>query len=271
MPCYGRAQALQLRRRRNTQPAETPRRKDTVRKAYIGMVFLLPMLAALALFAMPASAQNPTLSQLRSQLRVTKQHQHTAVEKAKLAAADLSAALALKAEADGDALATDGAAATERLQTSAPAEITTTLLADGVVTDQEIVALQQAVANKRAVANRWTKKTRALQRRIQRRVNIQRWNKTGNWWPLIKIAGQRYRVDPTNLRQMMMLESGGNRYAGSTYRGLFQYYPRTWRGTWNPWRHQSIYNGWAQIRATAYALQKGMGPSQWPHTYRMAF
>jgi hypothetical protein len=28
---------------------------------------------------------------------------------------------------------------------------------------------------------------------------------------------------------------------------------------------------WAQIRATALALSKGMGPSQWPNTYPMSF
>ena len=70
---------------------------------------------------------------------------------------------------------------------------------------------------------------------------------------------------------MMMLESGGRRSAGSRYKGLYQYYPGTWYGDWNPWRHESIYDGWAQIRATAYALGRGMGPSQWPYTYPMAF
>ena len=70
---------------------------------------------------------------------------------------------------------------------------------------------------------------------------------------------------------MMMLESGGRRAVGGMYKGLFQYHPSTWAGSWNPWRRESISNGWAQIRATAYALRKGMGPSQWPNTYPMAF
>ena len=43
------------------------------------------------------------------------------------------------------------------------------------------------------------------------------------------------------------------------YKGLFQYYPATWSGSWNPWRRHSIFDGWAQIRATAYALSRGMG------------
>jgi hypothetical protein len=70
---------------------------------------------------------------------------------------------------------------------------------------------------------------------------------------------------------MMMLESGGRRTVGGMFKGLFQYYPSTWAGSWNPWRHESIYNGWAQIRATAYALSRGMGPGHWPNTYPMAF
>jgi len=69
----------------------------------------------------------------------------------------------------------------------------------------------------------------------------------------------------------MMAESGGRRYAGTTYKGLFQYYPGTWRASWNPWGDESIYNGWAQIQATAYAIDRGMGPSNWPATYPAAF
>jgi hypothetical protein len=102
-------------------------------------------------------------------------------------------------------------------------------------------------------------------------VRIQRWNRSGQWKPLIEIAGRRYGVSATGLYRMMMLESGGARTAGCMHKGLFQYCPGTWTGSWNPWRHQSIYDGWAQIRATAYALSKGMGPGQWPHTYPMAF
>jgi len=78
-------------------------------------------------------------------------------------------------------------------------------------------------------------------------------------------------VSPVGLKRMMVLESGGRSRLGGTYIGLFQYHPGTWRGTWNPWRRLSIYDGWAQIRATAYALHKGMGPSQWPNTYPRAF
>ena len=78
-------------------------------------------------------------------------------------------------------------------------------------------------------------------------------------------------MSTAGLYRMMMLESGGSRTIGGTYKGLFQYYPSTWSGSWNPWRGESIYNGWAQIRATAYALSRGMGRSQWPNTYPMAF
>ena len=88
---------------------------------------------------------------------------------------------------------------------------------------------------------------------------------------LIAIAAAKYGVSARGLHRMMMLESGGRRTAGTLYKGLFQYHPSTWRASWNPWRRQSIFDGWAQIRATAYAIRRGMGPSQWPNTYRMAF
>ena len=67
--------------------------------------------------------------------------------------------------------------------------------------------------------------------------------------------------------RMMMRESGGRRYAGSTFKGLFQYHPGTWTASWNPWRHDSIYDGSSQIFATAYAVHRGWGPRMWPNTY----
>jgi hypothetical protein len=71
---------------------------------------------------------------------------------------------------------------------------------------------------------------------------------------------------------MMMLESGGEPgVVGGPYKGLFQFTTGEWARHWNPWRDESIFNGWAQIRACALALSKGMGPGQWPNTYPMAF
>ena len=145
------------------------------------------------------------------------------------------------------------------------------LLADGVVTADEVAAQQARSVRAGKLARRWTVKVQRLQRRLRTLQQIAEWNRRGQWKPLIEIAGKKYGVSTAGLYRMMMLESGGSRTIGSTYKGLFQYYPSTWSGSWNPWRHESIYNGWAQIRATAYALSRGMGRSQWPNTYPMAF
>jgi len=56
-----------------------------------------------------------------------------------------------------------------------------------------------------------------------------------------------------------------------SYLGLYQHSPSTWRGNWNPWRDRSIYDGVAQIWATATAIHRGYGPDMWPNTYPAAF
>lgn len=241
-----------------------------MRKVVLGLLLILTMLATSAVFATVASAQELTLQQLRAKLRTARQQQKLASQRAQLASANLSAALALQNDAGAGTLGgVDAAAVDDRVQSTSG--IMTTIMADGTVTDDEIAALQKRATAKKRLAQRWSVKVRVLKQRVDRRVQIQRWNNRGNWRPLIKIASKRYHVNSSSLHRMMMLESGGRRYAGTMYRGLFQYHPATWRASWNPWRRYSIYNGWAQIQATAYAIRKGMGPSQWPHTYRMAF
>ena len=141
------------------------------------------------------------------------------------------------------------------------------VLADQSISQAEVDQLQQAVAARRAAVRRWEERAQTLLRRLRIRL----WNRSGEWLPLIRIAAARYRVSADGLYRLMQLESGGNRYAGRTYKGLFQYYPGTWRGSWNPWRGNSIYDGWSQIRATAYAIHRGMGPGHWPNTYPRAF
>ena len=50
----------------------------------------------------------------------------------------------------------------------------------------------------------------------------------------------------------------GSSASGKFY-GLYQYALVTWRGDWNPWRGASVFDGGAQIKATAVAVKKGMG------------
>ncbi len=145
------------------------------------------------------------------------------------------------------------------------------LLADGIVTQEEMAGLEARAANWRRLVRRLRRRENALQSRVAERRQIAGWNRRGAWRPLIKIAAKRYHISAGGLYRLMMCESGGRRYAGRTYKGLFQYYPGTWRASWNPWRSLSIYNGWAQIQATALAIRRGMGPGHWPNTYPIAF
>ncbi|NLG64479.1 MAG: hypothetical protein GX537_02595 [Actinobacteria bacterium] len=95
------------------------------------------------------------------------------------------------------------------------------------------------------------------------------------WWPLIHEAAERNGISATGLYRLMMIESGGNSSviggAGDQFCGLFQYYPATWEASWNPWRKESIFNGAAQIKATALAIKMGKGPAWWGPCYEWAF
>ena len=96
---------------------------------------------------------------------------------------------------------------------------------------------------------------------------------TGSWMPVIRAAAERHHLSAAALYRMMRLESGGRARAvgGGLFLGLFQYYPPTWKAAWNPFRSYSIFNGGAQIWATAYAIHRGWARHMWPNTYRMAF
>ena len=252
---------------------------------------------AIGIVAAPAVAGQRTLPQLKQQLRLAEQLRQRARERARVAAMSVAGARELYAltGTTGGLTAPEPTATPSPDPTASPTpEPTATpspepgvtalvlpagmsqtlaarLLADGIVTADEVSALQTRLAASRTLAHRWAVKARTLHRQVRHLAQIRGWNRSGQWKPLIEIAGRKYGVSPAGLYRMMMLESGGRRSAGSRYKGLYQYYPGTWYGDWNPWRHESIYDGWAQIRATAYALGRGMGPSQWPYTYPMAF
>ena len=95
----------------------------------------------------------------------------------------------------------------------------------------------------------------------------------GQWWPIIKRAAAANGVSADGLYRLMMAESGGSAtiVGPGGYHGLYQYSLTTWRGTWNPYRSASIYDGEAQIKASALAISKGWGPSFWPTTFGWAF
>lgn len=233
-----------------------------MRKAYVALLLVLTMLCTAAVFAPSATANVHTIDELKAMLAHAKGRQKEAVAKAAIATANLEGALLLRGGLD------DLTELPELMNDTLP----TRLLADQVVSDTEIAGLEKTLAAKRNAVATWTKKVKGLKARLKLRLQIEQWNRTHTWWPLIKIACAKYDdVDPQCLHRMMILESDGQPGLGGPYQGLFQYSYTTWESKWNPWRHLSIYDGWAQIRATALAIHKGMGPSQWPNTYRMAF
>lgn len=272
-------------------------------------ILLLISTFALVAFASPvtaAAAEAPTLTELRAQLRQTRQSLERARQTLTVARTDLTETQAVLAAVGGVPLITDGTAAsgtdvtTDPVTTDPTTDPATTsadsgtvpasgdadlaaliaamdpllaarLMADGVIAEDEIAALEARVAKWRAIVRRVRSVENTLEARVALRLQIADWNRRGAWRPLIEIAARRYGVDPDGLYRLMMYESGGRRYAGTTYKGLFQYHPGTWAAGWNPWRSESIFNGWAQIRATAYAIGRGMGPSNWPSTYPLAF
>jgi hypothetical protein len=80
-------------------------------------------------------------------------------------------------------------------------------------------------------------------------------------WMVEAKAMYPYPQSVDKMYRVMICESSGNPRAvgaGGLYYGLFQYYTPTWRGSWNPYRNQSIYDAKAQIFATAKAWSIGM-------------
>jgi hypothetical protein len=250
-----------------------------------GIALILFLLVVVAVAAAPAAAKTST-AKLRSELRGARRELHDARARLTSARADLAAAQATLAaqaagDAAGDAVTTAPVPSSGDVQPATgsdasgetPTDPTWTEAVPGViaVTSADVESLEGRVARLRRVVRRWRHKVQVLAARVRRREQIAEWNRRGNWRPLIGIAARRYRISAGGLYRLMQYESGGNRYAGSTYKGLFQYHPGTWRGGWNPLRGESIYNGWAQIRATALAIRSGRGRSMWPNTYPRAF
>ncbi len=95
---------------------------------------------------------------------------------------------------------------------------------------------------------------------------------SGPWWPQIRSAAAAQGIWAEGLYRLMNAESGGSAtVSNGVDDGLFQYAVGTWKGSWNPWRAASIFDGGAQIKATALAVHLGYGPSWWPSTYAWAF
>ena len=105
------------------------------------------------------------------------------------------------------------------------------------------------------------------------RETLAMFEKSGTWRPLIERAAKKYGISADGLYRLMMMESAGKARAvgAGRFYGLFQYSLVTWRDDWNPWRSESVFDGSAQIEASAYAVKKGFGRSLWGNTFPVAF
>jgi hypothetical protein len=243
-----------------------------VRLRTLTIALAIAVLAAVMLAA-PAFAKDPSVPQVKKWLGHARQVRQRAGERAAVAAADLAGAKELYAQTSAAASTTPAPAAGVL---APPAGMDQTvaagLLADGVVTADEVAALQTRLTTAQHKVHRWDLRARKLKRRLHELRQIAAWNERSQWKPLIAIASQRYHVSAAGLTHMMTLESNGQRRADSgPYHGLFQFMDREWAMSWNEWRDHSIYDGWSQIQLAAKCISRGMGPSIWPLTYRMSF
>lgn len=89
-------------------------------------------------------------------------------------------------------------------------------------------------------------------------------------WMIEAKAMYPYPQTIDKMYRVMMCESSGNPNAKGgkgAWLGLFQYAPSTWRGSWNPYRNNSIYDAKSQIFATAKAWSIRM-QSHWSCYYK---
>jgi len=243
-----------------------------VRFRTLTIALAIAMLAAVMLAA-PAFAKDPSVPQVTKWLGHARHARQRAGDRAAAAAADLAGAKELYAATNAAAGTTPAPAAGV---VTPPAGMDQTLaanlLADGMVTVDEVAALQARLTSAQHVLHHWELRSRKLERRLRQLKQIAAWDRQARWKPLIAIASQRYHVSAAGLKHMMTLESNGQRHADSgPYHGLFQFMDREWAMSWNEWRDHSIYDGWSQIQLAAKCISRGMGPSIWPLTYRMSF
>jgi hypothetical protein len=220
-------------------------------KIWFAVVATFVIVSALGAVALPAKAEAATT---KSKLRTAKVILRQSKVRLKTAQAALAAAAG-----------TLGAATTDPTPSATPTPAPSPA-ADPAPAVEE---LQAKVVKARRLVRIWKKRVAKLAKRYRLERNLVRWEKQRKWRKIIEVAAAKYHVKAGGMYRMMMRESGGRQYAGSStsFKGLFQYWTGTWAASWNPWRHDSIYDGSSQIFATAYAIHKGMGPQMWTTTF----
>lgn len=219
------------------------------RQSWIAILAFLIVATALttALITPDADASTP----LRGKLRVATRELRQAHDRLEAAEAALAAALA----GTTDPVGTLSGQAFAQPETAAALT--------------SVDQLKAKVAKARQAVRVWRRRVRRIARRVREQLQIADWERHAKWMPIIEIAARKYHVKADGMYRMMMRESGGRRFAGadSAFKGLFQYWTGTWAASWNPGRHDSIYDGSSQIFATAYAIHRGMGPQMWTTTF----
>jgi hypothetical protein len=217
-------------------------------------VAILIIATALAAVALPQKADAATL---KSRLRHAQASLHVSRIRLQTAQAALSAAIA--AEPD---LVTAGA-----VMTPTPTPTPTSTAAPAPA--PSLSELRARVSRARLAVQMWSRRVEQLTKLYRLERQMVSWEAHHQWMPIIKVAAAKYHVKADGMYRMMMRESGGQQYAGSStpFKGLFQYYTGTWASSWNPWRNDDIYDASSQIFATAYAIHKGMGPRMWTTTF----
>jgi hypothetical protein len=245
----------------------------------IAILAILIVATALVTVATPPQAEAAT--SLKGRLRAAKRalrhsnHRLTTARAALAAAilatstatmtADAAMATPTPSPSPTDPIPTPSPSPTDATPTPSPSPVELPLLTTGPSVDE----LRARVVRVRRAVRVWERRVHRLARKYRLQQQMADWERRGKWMPIISIAAAKYHVRAAGIYGMMMRESGGQRYAGSSspYKGLFQYHTGTWTASWNPYRHDSVYDGSSQIFATCYAVSRGMGPSMWTTTF----
>ena len=234
-------------------------------KKTIAVLISITALSALSalLLASPDHARAASLPARLTHARHALRHARMALRRDRLAyAAALAAANPAPADTAPSPAPGDTTAATPA--PSASPSVAAVVSAPVLTPEQWHRVVLRAQRRVRVLAGRVT--------RLRCELGLRRAAARGNWMPLVRDAARHNRISAVGLRRLMSLESGGRAHAeNGSYHGLYQYCWSTWRAAWNPWRSASLYNGEAQIRATALAIRRGWGASMWPNTYPRAF
>jgi soluble lytic murein transglycosylase-like protein len=235
-------------------------------KSLIAIAAILLIATVLAAAALPERAEATTL---KGKLRAAKRALRHSSHRLKTARTALAVAVAQSGLASpGDPVATPSPSPSPDAVPATPSP-SPSPSPDAAPITPSVAQLEARVAKARRAVRMWKQRVRRLERRYRRQRQMADWERRGEWKPIIEIAAAKYHVKADGIYRIMLRESGGRRYAGSgtAFKGLFQYWTGTWAASWNPWRHDSIYDGSSQIFATCYAVSRGMGPRMWTTTF----